>query len=160
MRMTLIALALTTLAICLPPSPASASMLTRCGESSGWSFFFEGGLVGPGQGGWKEDGINGGAIEVHLVNDSLDVVFYDTTGGPYSHTLEGANVYLSAIQQTEIGGRTFTVVVDNRGSGLLETYLFNLNAIGVGTVVWSAMRTGGMFPKGSLMTASCSPTAS
>ena len=146
-----------TLMVSLSSSSASASMLTRCGESSGWSFFFEGGLVGPGQGGWKEDGIKGGAIEVHLVKDNLDVVFYDATGGPYSHNLDGANVYLTATRHTEIGGRSFTVVVDNRGSGLLETYLFNLNAVGVGTVVWSTMRTGGLFPKGSLMTASCGP---
>lgn len=137
-------------------TPTAASLLTRCGESKGWSYFFEGGFVGPGQGGWREDGISGGAIEVHLKNDVLDVIFYDTTGGPYSHTSEGAQVYPTSIQETESGGRTFTVVVDNRGTGLLETYFFNLNATGSGTVVWSAMRSGGILPKASLMTASCS----
>lgn len=103
------------------PMIAQGNVITRCGESDGWAYFFEGGLVGPGQGGWKEDAISGGAIEVHLVDEKLDLVFFDATGGPYSHTLEGAEVYLSSIRDTPSGGRTFTVIADNRGSGLLET---------------------------------------
>jgi hypothetical protein len=41
-------------------------VLALCGESKGTTFFLEGGLVPPGQGGWKEDGLTGGAIVLVL----------------------------------------------------------------------------------------------
>lgn len=145
------------IALIATATTANSEVITRCGESSGWAYYFEGGLVGPGQGGWREDGISGGSIEVHLVDERPDIVFYDSTGGPYSHADDGAQVYVSSFQETYDDGRAFTLVADNRQGGLLETYLFAVNASGSGTVVWSAVRNDGFLPKASLMTAACVP---
>ena len=39
---------------------AWAQTLTECGGSDGYAYYFVGGLVPAGKGGWQKDGIDGG----------------------------------------------------------------------------------------------------
>ncbi|WP_147430925.1 hypothetical protein [Oceanibaculum indicum] len=136
---------------------ANANILTKCGSSEGWAYYFEGGMVPPGQGGWTKDEISGGVIEVHISSGSVDIVFKDATGGVYRHSALGGNVQIINMVRQADGGSMFIIAVENSETALLESYLFKLNSFGAGVVLWSSMRSGGIFPKASLMKAPCYP---
>jgi hypothetical protein len=53
---------------------ARAQTLTECGKSDGYAYYFVGGLVPAGKGGWQKDGIDGGRIILNYVNGDLDLL--------------------------------------------------------------------------------------
>jgi hypothetical protein len=51
----------------------------------------------------------------------------------------------------------FLVVAENEGGSTLEHFLFKLNNVGAGTVVWGTARASEKITKSSVMTAQCWP---
>lgn len=142
--------------ICLALAPVAshASTLTTCGQSAGWSYFFDSDLT-RGRSGWTQDAIDGSRIAVRLLGDEIDVIYHDTRGGPFSYRDSGASVRLATMESKADGGIVFSVLVEDQRASLLVVYTFNLDAAGFGSVAWANMRAGGLLPKASLMVAPC-----
>jgi hypothetical protein len=153
-RLTLL-LGLSVLTLSTQSLAAERKILANCSSSKGSAYFFEGGIVPPGQGGWMEDGITGGHLQLILDGDDLDIVFKDRSGGVRSHREEGSKVWPSSY---DANSGTLIVIAENKGGGSVEHFLFRLNKYSVGTVAWGTLRNS---PEGatksSLMTAKCGP---
>lgn len=106
MRRALVAL---VVAFLTTHAQAEEVVIARCGASDGTVFYFEGGLVPPGQGGWKRDGMSSGKIRVVSKDGALDVRFSDATG-ERSHRGEGSDVRLVGLDK-ETG--TFLILTEN-----------------------------------------------
>jgi len=141
-------------AMLLIGAPAeAATILARCGPSTGQSYYFEAGIVGPGQGGWKQDGFAGGRITVYINNQNqLDLLQKDSTGLK-SYLKEGYKVNLVELSQQD---RAF--LISAAGANFIETYLFKVNDYGVGTLAWSASKVTPVVIRTSIMTAECGPS--
>lgn len=146
----------TLIFVLCPISAFADGILTICGESKGDAYYFEGGLVGPGQGGWHQDGISGGSFTLLITDNKLDIIFKDATGNTYSHLKEGDTVRLISANKDV---NTFLVISENAARDTVEHYLFALNQYGVGTVAWGTIRSNDTIKKSSLMTARCSQEA-
>ena len=72
---------------------SAGSLAVQCGASSGWSYYFAGGLVPQDKAGFTEDGITGGKTTL-VVDDKGegDVLFVDATGRLGSAKSEGGTV--------------------------------------------------------------------
>ena len=73
-------------------SISAPKIVFDCGGSDGSAFYFEGGIVGPGQGGWKKDGIANGRIQLVVDGPDFDIRFIDGSGSFRSHRAEGSTV--------------------------------------------------------------------
>lgn len=128
-------------------------IFASCGASQGVAYFFEGGLVGPGQGGWLKDGVTDGGIALVKLDGKLDILFKDATGNRYSHRAEGSDIRLIAADPDG----SYLVIATNPKGKSAEHFLFKVNEYGVGTLVWGTIRTDTPASKSSLMTAECGP---
>jgi hypothetical protein len=61
-------------------APATPQTLTECGRSDGYAYYFTGGLITAGKGGWQKDGITDGRIILNYNGSDVDLlitVFYE-----------------------------------------------------------------------------------
>jgi hypothetical protein len=126
--------------------PAQALVLTKCGPSKGKAYYLPGGMM---QSGWQDDGIAKGGVQLVVDGASYDL-FYTDAVGTRSATADGFQVSLIPAHS----GRILVLAV-NHHTGVVEHYLFHLDAVGRGIVVWGTIRPTEPFPKSSLMTADC-----
>jgi len=131
---------------------ASAQVLTRCGASAGYAWFFNGTYVPEDQSGWEEDGISGGQILLLRDGDQLDVIYTDSVGTRSARSDGGEVIYLGD------GGnsRFISVLIIYLSTATTEHYLFNVDNSGEGEVLFSTMRPAGLVQKASLLRAACS----
>ena len=103
-------------------SPLSLTGVTRfsCGDSKGYAYYFEGGLVKKEMSVFHEDGITGGKFSLTL-NDKneADILAIDATGTIKSATSEGADV-----RAYPAGGAGFNWMAMYT-DGTLEVYSWN-----------------------------------
>jgi hypothetical protein len=141
------------LALAIFPDAASAeTILARCGPSTGQSYYFETGFVGPGQGGLRKDGFDGGRIFAYINNqEKLDLIIKDTNGFQ-SYLKEGYKVNIINLSASD---KSFLIAA--YGPNFAESYVFRLNNYGVGTVSWTGSKLTEGITKTSMMTAECGP---
>lgn len=74
-------------------SGLSAETLFTCGESSGWSYNFSGGMVPDSKTGFQKDGISGAKTSVVVTQENgFDILFIDAMGKIKSAVAQGAKV--------------------------------------------------------------------
>lgn len=141
-----------TLLLGLRDEAAAVTIIARCGPSVGQSYYFEAGIVGPGQGGWKKDGFDGGRITAYINDkDQLDILMKDAAGLK-SYLAEGYKISLVSLSKED---RSF--LLSAYGQGFAETYLFKVNDLGVGTLAWTASKVTPLVIRTTVMTAECGP---
>jgi hypothetical protein len=149
MKRVVVAFALLTL---LLVQGAAAKIITQCGASEGYAYFFEGGLIAEKDAGWQKDGISGGGFQFISADDGSDpdIIITDVIGT--RTRADGANVTL-----VPGSGRGFYLVLSIYPStGTVDHYLFRLDDQGHGRVAWGTTRSGAVFNKSSLMISKCS----
>ncbi|WP_131803863.1 hypothetical protein [Methylorubrum salsuginis] len=130
----------------------AASILARCGPSTGQSYYFETGIVGPGQGGWKKDGFDNGRITAYINDENkIDIIMRDGNG-VRSYLREGYNASLNNFSKQDMA-----FLISARGSNFSETYLFKINDLGVGTLSWTASKVTPLVIRTTVMTAEWGP---
>jgi len=136
----------------LPTVSAHAEVITTCGESNGYGAYLKNGNLGP-QGNFEKDGFAGSKIVFEADQNAdtgetnVDVIFYNS-GTPYRASEDG-KVYLMNHNPTN---NTWMILATAKT--YLDTYLFYLDNVGRGEVVWTNSRSGGT-PKAVLMRAKC-----
>lgn len=118
-----------------------------CGESSGHAFYLKGGLLPPGDEGWREDGISGGGIILSREGSDFDLTFRDVRGGASSVRSEGGMV----IPLSQRVGRLLLLIV-HRGGEVTETYLFSFKDR---EVAWTQAKSNGRVDKIHAFRAPC-----
>lgn len=126
-------------------------IITRCGASNGYSFYFEGPVVPHGKAGWHDDGITDGNIQLVQDGDQFDLIYTDAVG---TRSATSAGFTVLNIPQAEPG---FVIILAVQGqTGAVEHYLFRLDASGRGTVAWGTLRgSAALIQKSSLFSARC-----
>ncbi|MQT11991.1 hypothetical protein [Segnochrobactrum spirostomi] len=118
-----------------------------CSESGGYAYYFEGGAVPPGQGGWRPDTIKSGSITlVRQANGTFDVIIGDAAA-PRSASSMGGRI----IPLPSAGGKIVLLVVYD---GVTEQYIFDI-ASSKHEVIWTSARYGGLIDKAAVFHASC-----
>lgn len=131
--------------------PAHANIITKCGASEGFSYFFKTPLTGDKYG-WQKDGISKGQIQLFQSGKDYDIMYTDADGGTTSYRADGFTVI--AIPQADDG--FITLLLLHPTTGVFEHYLFQLDKQGNGTVIWGSVKGGNViFPKSSLFQADC-----
>jgi len=116
---------------------ANAAVITKCGASEGYAYYFGGPAVSPGKAGWHEDGITGGEIQLIQDGKALDIVYTDTRG---TKSMTGQGFQVFSVPQPKPG---FMMVLAIHSRGVVEHYLFQLDALGNGTAVWGSLKGSG-----------------
>lgn len=83
---------LAVLILCLDCDAARAEIITRCGASKGYSYFFKGALVPKDKSGWQEDSISGGDILLVKNGKDYDIIYTDALGGTKSARADGFTI--------------------------------------------------------------------
>lgn len=129
------------------------SILARCGPSTGRSYYFEGGFVGPGQGGWRDDGISDGRLSIVLNEQGqLDIWSKDALNPLQSYLKEGYRVALVKFDE-----KSRTMILRASGPMFAESYQLRVNDLGVGTLVWTQSKITPAITKTAVMQAECGP---
>jgi hypothetical protein len=128
-----------------------AGTLTECGKSDGYAYYFSGGRVPADKSGMRKDGIDGGRIILNLVNGEIDLLIKDATGNTRSVKQDGGKIFA---RKSNNGLIAISIVYEG-DTTTTETYVFQIDDRGNGTVVSSLTRTSGVVNKMSLMTAQC-----
>jgi hypothetical protein len=131
-------------------APSAPQTLTECGRSDGYAYYFTGGLVAAGKGGWQKDGIDGGRIILNYDGSDVDLLIKDKTGTTKSVKQDGGKIIL----RNSNNGLIALTVIHEVGT-LTEEYVFQVDDRGNGTVAWTAIRTAGNINKMALFTAQC-----
>jgi len=83
--------------LCSPFSNAEILLSVTCGDSSGYSYYFEGGAVDRKSSGFTEDGITGGKITLTLDDEGKgEVLHLDATQKIKSVKSEGGQLFVMA----------------------------------------------------------------
>ena len=131
----------------------SGGVLAICGESKGQAYYFVGGAVPLGQGGWQADGINNGVIVLAILPDGkYDIIMKDARNEPYSSAKSGLVVVPLAVS-----ARDNKYLISVMGNGVSENYLFKVDSKGAGILAWSSTKTNDYISKVSVMTSVCLP---
>jgi len=145
-------LILTLVLCCTALSAASAQTLAECGKSDGYAYYFTGGLVPAGKGGWQKDGVDDGRIILNFINGEVDLLIKDRTGTTRSVKQDSGKIY---VRKTTYGLIAISIVY-GEGAQATEDYVFQVDNRGNGTVVWTTVRTADdAINKITLMTAQC-----
>jgi hypothetical protein len=121
-------------------------------QSDGYAYYFTGGLVPAGKGGWQKDGIEDGRIILNFINGEIDLLIKDRTGNTRSVKQDSGKIYPRKTTHDLIALH----VLYGEGAQATEDYVFQIDRSGNGTVIWSTVRTAGdAINKMSLMTAQC-----
>ena len=124
-------------ALFAPIATAQAATITKCGASNGYAYYFGGKVVPHGRAGWREDGISDGDIQLIQSEKEIDIVFTDSRG---TQSMKGQGYQVFSIPQPKPG---FILVVALHSRGVVEHYLFQLDALGNGSVVWGSLKGSG-----------------
>ncbi len=140
-------------AMALATTSVSAHVITRCGASKGYAFYFDGPFVNRGNSGWTEDGISTGGLQLFQSGPDYDVLVTDTLG---TKSMRGDGFTVVRIPQPR---PEYTMIIaTHSGTGVVEHYLFKLDPSGAGTVAWGSLKGGrSLFQKSSLFVAACVP---
>lgn len=133
---------------------AAERVLVDCSEPNGSSYYFEGGIVPPGQGGARPDGMSGGRIRLVQLQDGGATVVEtrDAVGNVVRMKVERTAAFT---QPRPDGGISIIASTDNPDQKTVDTFLFNLNSAMVGTVVWQFAKLNPGVTKISTFTAPC-----
>jgi len=150
-------LSLQIIFVFLFPGICFSGIITVCGASKGYSYFFKNPIT-DAEVGWAEDGISEGQIILALEGNGKELnLYYKDTLTMRSPKEEGGRVHLLYTDQE---GNTFLILVEYPGNGLVEHYLFKLDGSGKGKVAWGTVRDSvkgvELAPKSSLFVANCS----
>ena len=90
MKRLFVAFALPTLLIV---QDAAAKIITQCGASEGYGYYFDGSLIDPKDAGWQKDGVEDGGFQLIADDDGSnpDIILTDIIG-TRSAKGDGANV--------------------------------------------------------------------
>jgi hypothetical protein len=132
-------------------SNVSARVVTSCGGSQGYGYFFPGGVVPAGEEGWKPDKISTGGIIFTMDEEKPDIILRDASNATRSVKEENALVQVLHIDSSK---GTILVMV-YYAAGALEHYLFQLDEQGSGRVVWGTAKATGLIISNKLMVANC-----
>jgi hypothetical protein len=136
------------------PFLAFGQVITSCGASKGYSYFFEGGIVPKDKSGWSEDAISKGQMILVLEENGKEVnIYYKDAQTTKSAKEDGGKVHLMYIDDNL---QTIIILVNYPGNGVIEHFMFRLDGKGNGSVVWGTDRTTSRYAKASLFKASCS----
>lgn len=126
---------------------SAASLTVQCGASSGWSYYFAGGLVPQDKAGFTEDGITGGKTTL-VVDDKGegDVLFVDAAGRLGSAKSEGGTVLIFDASK----GLNWLLLYPD---GTVENYALNLASMKV--AIWRNTVGNENVAKNSLLVADC-----
>ena len=131
-----------------PSVSVSDGLNISCGASKGYSYFFEGGLVGKDKEGFIDDGISNGKISLTVDEDgNPDVLTLDSTGSLKSATSQGGKVFMPT---TSDNGANWVI---QYGDGTLEVYSYSITSKKVAIY---RNTIGSLFPKNSLFISDCS----
>lgn len=133
---------------------ASPRVLVECGEPKGTSYYFEGGIVGPGQGGNRPDGMDGGRVRLIQDGDTTFVETRDAVGNVRRMKPERTTAFT---RKRDDGGISIVSSTDDASEQVVDTFLFSLNAALVGSVVWQFTKLHPAVTKASTFTAPCRP---
>jgi hypothetical protein len=138
-------------ALAMLVNSAAANVLTRCGDSSGVTYYFEGSAITADKAGWQKDAVRGSFELVARADNSEADIIYDNPPplGPSSYRAEGATVMVLP------GGTQGSLLLIAVTRDRLDHYLFKLDSQGKGLVVWGSAGTNVLSQKSSLMTAAC-----
>ncbi len=129
----------------------SAGVVTSCGGSKGYAYYFQGEVVPADKEGWQPDQISTGGILFTLDGEKADIILKDASDRTRSVKEDGAFVEILHIDSLN---ETIIVMVFYP-AGALEHYLFKLDKQGAGKVVWGTAKAAGRIVKNSLMVADC-----
>ena len=136
-------------------SQAYAGVTTSCGGSRGYAYFFPGGLVPSDQEGWQPDKISKGGIILTMDGAKADVIIRDARDRTKSVKEDGAIVEVLHVNPSAglINGTILIMVY--YPAGALDHYLFQLDKMGAGRVVWGTAKAAGPIITNKLMVADC-----
>ena len=136
-------------------SQAYAGVITSCGGSRGYAYFFPGGLVPSDQEGWQPDKISKGGIILTMDGAKADVIIRDARDRTKSVKEDGAIVEVLHVNPSAglINGTILIMVY--YPAGALDHYLFQLDKMGAGRVVWGTAKAAGPIITNKLMVADC-----
>jgi len=133
-----------------PFAAHSADVITRCGESDGYTYYVEGGAVQKNQSDWRADKISGSSLLVRE-GDKYDIIFTDSAKRTISSTEDGARIVPISLPPEPL----VLLVIYPRT--LAETWVFDIDSSGRGFVTFHQARYGAvLIKKHSVMRAECS----
>ena len=132
-------------------SQVFAGVVTSCGGSRGYAYFFPGGIVPSNQEGWQSDKISKGGIIFTMDGEKPDIIIRDAFNVTRSVTEDKALVRI--IHEEPSKGTILLMVY--YPAGALEHYLFQLDNKGAGKVVWGTAKAAGPIITNKLMSADC-----
>lgn len=136
------------IALCFAGATHAESVRVSCGESTGYSYYFPGGLVSLDQSGFSEDGITDGQFTLTMSSDGDgDVLAKDATGMINSASSQGGKVLISPSSDKGINWVLFY------SDGTIENYALNLDSMRV--AVWRNTVGNEKVAKNSLMVSEC-----
>jgi hypothetical protein len=135
----------------LSTTTSFAQVITKCGNSDGYAYYLPGAALPEEKAGWRKDGMSDGEIILIAKGDKPQIIFRDATNKTQDvETDHGAE--LRWLSRDEEGISTVLAVYP---VGLIEHYVFRLDAGGKGEVVWGGARYRALIQKSSLYRASC-----
>ncbi len=127
-------------------------VVTKCGASSGFDYFYEGGLVKAKDSGWRKSSIEMGNILLTRAGDSYDIIFTDTM--KTTSSIDDGGIIVKVIDS-----KPPLVLLVNYPGVSVETWVFRLDELGKGELTYSQARyNGALISKHSLLKASCDKT--
>jgi hypothetical protein len=139
------------IAILIFCSNAFAAVITSCGASQGYGYYFQGGIVPTDQEGWQPSKISKGGIIFTMDEDNADIILRDATNETRSVKEDKALVKVLHVEP--LAGTILVMVYYPKGA--LEHYLFQLDNAGAGKVVWGTAKAAGPIITNKLMVANC-----
>jgi len=138
------------LALALPTSPAAAEILAQCGPSKGHAWYFANKHLPEDQAGWTEDSTGQGQTMLIRDGDQHDIVFSDATGRTVSVRATGGKVYTLARAPI-----ITLMVLYSDGATAVETYAFDVDEHGRGTLVWTSTKITGFVDRAGVYRSKC-----
>ena len=136
-------------------SQAYAGVVTSCGGSRGHIYLFPGGLVPSDQEGWRSDEISKGGIIFTMDGEKADIIMRDAMDRTKSVKEDGAIVEVLHVNPSASLLNGTILIMVYYPAGALEHYLFQLDEMGAGRVVWGNAKAAGPIITSKLMVADC-----
>jgi len=132
-------------------SQASADVVTVCGGSKGYAYFFPGGVVPPDDEGWGPSQIPKGQIIFTMDGEKPDIIIKDALN--VTRSVKEHKALVEVLHADSEKGTILIMVF--YPAGALEHYLFQLDKKGTGRVVWGTAKATGPIITSKLMVADC-----
>jgi hypothetical protein len=130
---------------------AAAEVVTRCGASDGFAYYLPGGAVPTDKSRWRKDAITNGRIELLASGTQFDIIHTDAGGVSKSARADGFEII--TLPQPQSG--SLLIIGVHAQHALMEHWLFNLDADGVGILIWGTSRASTIIRKSALYEAKC-----